>query len=440
MRLNKLSGVLAAAAMVSATAACSSGGTGAPAGTSGSGADLKGQTAEVIGPWTSDEQKQFEKVLEAFESKTGAEVTYTPAGDELPTLLQTRLQGGAPPSVAMIAQPGLLAQLAGAGSLKPLSAEVEKAVAEHSASIWKELGSVDGKLYGVYFKTANKSAVWYSQKAFDMVGAKVPATWDEFITTGKAVVDTGQAAVSVAGADGWTLTDWFENVYLRSAGPENYDKLSKHEIPWTDPSVKKALEVLGQLFGDQRLIAGGAPGALQTEFPKSVINVFGDEPKAAMVFEADFVAGVITANTKAKVGEDAKFFPFPSIGGSKPAVVAGGDVAVALKDDAVTKALMEFLASPEAGTVWAELGGYLSPNKDIAPDAYPDDVTRELAGQLVDAGDNVRFDMSDLAPSAFGGTKGGGEWKDLQDFLATPADLDGALARLEENAAKSFGK
>jgi alpha-glucoside transport system substrate-binding protein len=67
-------------------------------------------------------------------------------------------------------------------------------------------------------------------------------------------------------------------------------------------------------------------------------------------------------------------------------------------------------------------------------------VTRELAKQLVDAGDNVRFDMSDLAPSAFGGTKGAGEWKDLQDFLAAPADLDGATKRLEDNAAKSFGK
>ncbi|MEO6088083.1 MAG: extracellular solute-binding protein [Umezawaea sp.] len=438
MRLNKVSAVLAAAAVVSATA-CTSGGPGT-SGSGTSGTSLEGQTVDVIGPWSSDEQQKFEKVMEAFKTKTGGTVTYTPAGDELPTLLQTRLQGGTPPSVAMVAQPGLLVQLAKAGSLKPLSADVEKAVTDHNAPIWKQLGSVDGKLYGVYFKAANKSAVWYSQKSFDQVGAQVPATWEEFIATGKSIVDIGQAAVSIAGADGWTLTDWFENVYLRTAGPDNYDKLSRHEIPWTDPSVRKALETLAQLFGDERLIAGGSAGALQTELAKSVINVFGDEPKAAMVFEADFVAGEITANTKAKVGEDAKFFPFPSIGGSKSAVVAGGDAAVALKDDEATKQFMAFLASPEAGTMWAELGGFLSPNKGIAADSYPDDVTRELAKQLVEAGDNVRFDMSDLAPSAFGGTKGAGEWKDLQDFLAAPADLDGATRRLEENAAKSFGK
>ncbi len=33
-------------------------------------------------------------------------------------------------------------------------------------------------------------------------------------------------AYSIGGADGWTLTDLFENIYLRQAGPEKYDQLS----------------------------------------------------------------------------------------------------------------------------------------------------------------------------------------------------------------------
>ena len=88
----------------------------------------------------------------------------------------------------------------------------------------------------------------------------------------------------------------------------------------------------------------------------------------------------------------------------------------------------------------AELGGFLSPNKDIPESSYPDDVTQDLAKRIVDAGDNVRFDMSDLAPAAFGGTKGAGEWKDLQDFLADPKNVDGIMQRLEANAAKAYGK
>ncbi|SMC97439.1 ABC transporter substrate-binding protein [Lentzea albidocapillata] len=420
-------------ALLALTAAACSGGA---AGT-GTTEDLKGQTVEVVGPWTGDEQKSFEQVLKVFTDKTGAEVKYTPAGDELPTVVQTRISGGTPPNVALIAQPGLVAQFARAGALKPVNADVEKAVTDHNAAVWKQLGSVDGKLYGFAFKTANKSAFWYSEKAFQQVGATPPATWDDLIKTSKAISETGLAAVSVGGADGWTLTDWFENVYLRTAGPDNYDKLAKHEIPWTDPTVRKALEELAKLWGDPTLIAGGA---LQTEFPKSVTNVFGEPSTAAMVFEADFVASIITTNTKAKVGEDAKFFPFPSVAGSKDAVVAGGDMAVQFKDDKATAELMKFLASPESGKVWAGLGGFLSPNKDIPETAYPDAVTQELAKRIVDAGDNVRFDMSDLAPAAFGGTKGAGEWKDLQDFLADPKNVDGIMARLEANAAKAFAK
>jgi len=189
--------------------------------------------------------------------------------------------------------------------------------------------------------------------AVENAGAKEPLHWKEFFGTVHKIYDSGVTPLSVAGADGWTLTDWFENVYLRTAGPDNYDKLAKHEIPWTDPTVRKALEELAKLWGDPTLVGGGA---LQTEFPKSVINVFGEPPSAAMVFEADFVASVISTNTKAKVGQDAKFFPFPSVAGSKDAVVAGGDMAVQFKDDKATIELMKFLASPESGEIWARLG------------------------------------------------------------------------------------
>ncbi|MEV6712793.1 ABC transporter substrate-binding protein [Lentzea sp. NPDC051208] len=411
--------------------------TGCSASTPATG-ELSGQTVEVVGTWSGDEQSRFEEVLQQFEKRTGAEVEYTAAGDELPTVLETRLQGGTAPSIALVAQPGLVARYATDGKLKPVTGNVASAVDANFAGAWKQLGSVNGKLYGVYFKAANKSTVWYNSNTFATTGVGVPRTWEEFLQGGRTLSEAGQAAVSIAGADGWTLTDWFENVYLRTAGAENYDKLSRHEIPWTDPTVRTALQTLAQLFGNAQLIAGGAAGALQTDFPKSVTNVFGTPPKAAMVFEGDFVSGVISTNTSSEVGTEARFFPFPSISGSKDAVVAGGDLAVQFKDDTATTALMEYFASAEAATVWAKLGGFLSPNKNVSSDVYPDDVTRELAKQLVQAGDNVRFDMSDLAPAAFGGTKGAGEWKALQDFLADPSTVDATMQRLEAEAAKAF--
>jgi hypothetical protein len=48
--------------------------------------------------------------------------------------------------------------------------------------------------------------------------------------------------------------------------------------------------------------------------------------------------------------------------------------------------------------------------------------------------------MSDQAPTAFGGTKGAGEWKDLQDFLGNPSNIDGTQKQLEADAAAAYGK
>ena len=41
------------------------------------------------------------------------------------------------------------------------------------AAVWKTLGTVDGKVYGVPFKGANKSTVWYSVSAFKNAGVTV---------------------------------------------------------------------------------------------------------------------------------------------------------------------------------------------------------------------------------------------------------------------------
>jgi hypothetical protein len=151
------------------------------------------------------------------------------------------------------------------------------------------------------------------------------------------------------------------------------------------------------------------------------------------------VATNIAQETKSKVGTDAKFFDFPAINGSKPSVVGGGDVAVALKDNKASQELLKYLASPDAAAVWAKQGGFTSPNKNLDPSNYSDDTTRKSAEALVGAGDAFRFDMSDLAPAAFGGTPGKGEWKILQDFLAKPSDVAGTMQKLESAAAAAFG-
>ena len=89
---------------------------------------------------------------------------------------------------------------------------------------------------------------------------------------------------------------------------------------------------MGDILGNGDQIAGGTSGALQTDFTGSVTQMFTDPPEGAILFEGNFVGGVINGETKAKVGPDADFFDFPSIDGSPPAVMGGGDLAALLKD------------------------------------------------------------------------------------------------------------
>ncbi|MFJ7189202.1 ABC transporter substrate-binding protein [Streptomyces bacillaris] len=399
---------------------------------------LDGENISVAAVWTGPEQANFTKVLGEFEKRTGAKVSFVPAQDPIVNFLGTKIAGGEPPDVAMIPQVGAIQQAVAKKWAKPVGEEAKAQLTKNYAKVWQDLGAVDGTQYGVYFKAANKSLIWYNAAAFDNAGASEPKTWKDFITTAETISASGVTPVSVAGADGWTLTDWFENVYLSQAGPEKYDQLAKHEIPWTDPSVKDALTTLAELFGKPELIAGGADGALQTEFPASVTQTFtgGDQPKGAMVFEGDFVS-INIAQTEAKIGTDAKVFPFPAVGADSP-VVTGGDAAVALKDSKGAQALLTWLASADAAKIWAEAGGFISPNKNLDSAAYLNDVQRTMAEALVAAGDDVRFDMSDQAPQSFGGTPGKGQWKILQDFLKNPKDIAGAQQKLESEAAKAY--
>lgn len=408
-------------------------GDGGGGGGDGDG-EFAGETIEVAAAWSGDEQSNFERVIAEFESQTGATVNYSSFGDQAATTLGTQLEGGSPPNVALLPQPALLEQYASEGHLIPLDDETASLVEDNYAQSWIDLGTVDGELYGVWFKASNKSTVWYNNDIWQDAGAEAPDDWDGFLEQLQLVSDSGYAGISIGADVGWPLTDWFENVYLRTAGPDMYDQLTNHEIPWTDPSVTEALDVLATLWGTDLV----QPGAAQRTFPESVTEVFGADPQAGTVFEGDFVAGNITADGNSTVGENALFFDFPAMNDSEPSVVGGGDVAVAFVDDDVTHAFMRFLASADAAEVWVPNGGLTSPNQAVDTSMYPDDIARQIAEALTGA-EVFRFDMSDLTPSAFGGTPGQGFWQIMIDFLQNPADVAGAQQQLEAAAVSAYG-
>ncbi|MCO8128594.1 ABC transporter substrate-binding protein [Acidimicrobiia bacterium EGI L10123] len=394
--------------------------------------DLRGSVLEVTAVWQDAEADAFRLVLDRFEARTGATVTFTSTeGADIGTVLDDRLAADDPPDVAVLPQPALLERYARAGDIVPVGDVVGEAVRAGWAPVWERLGTVDGDLYGVWFKAANKSLVWYSLTAFEEAGLVPPADLDGLDAAAAALATHGVPAFSLPGVpgDAWVLTDWFENVYLRSAGPDRYDALAARRIPWTDPSVVEALRVMASLLDADRIARD--PGAT---FPDSVGDVFSSRPRAAMVMEGDFVPGVLGDRGLARVGTDVDVFAFPGPEPTDRGVVVGGDAAVLMQASSGGRALLEFLASTEAAEVWAGLGGFISPNQEVDLGAYPDVPTRRIARALLEAGDQLRFDLSDLQPVAFGATTGAGLWAELSTFVADPTDVEAAADRIEAAA------
>lgn len=385
------------------------------------------------GIWTGTEQTAFEKVIKGFHKQfPKVTVNYNPVGNNLPTVLATAIQAGNPPDMADIAQPGLMKQLAQQHHLKPIT-YAKKAVTKNFGKAWVKLGSVGKKLYAVVYKAANKSTLWYNVPDFKQAGVKAPHTWSQLLKDAQTLKAAGIPAWSLCGASGWTLTDLFENIYLRTFGPAKYDALTVHKIKWTDKSVTKALTEMKQIIGDSANLAGGRNGAVQTDYPTCVDNAFGTPSKGAIVPEADFVGGAILQDTKSKPGTGFNAVAFPTITGKtadSSAVEIGGDLMTTFRNTPAIRAFVTYLASAKAAKIWAHIGGFGTGNKKVPASVYPDKITRVTEAPIGKA-KSVVFDMSDEQKAAFGSTAGQGEWGIFQKFLENPTNITSIQQQLE---------
>ena len=277
-------------------------------------------TVSVMAVWTRPRaEARSRQCWQGFKNANpGVTVKYTSAGDQLPTQLSTAVAGGNPPDLAALPQPGLMKDF-----VEQERAEVDRRSRKTTSS--RTLAPSCGRpsAPSTARSTASSSRRPTSRpsgttsRRSTPPASTPPKTWDDFMRRAQdAARPRALPAYSIGGADGWTLTDLFENIYLRQAGPDKYDQLANHEIPWTDAVGEEGADARWRRSSATPATSPGATGALQTDFPTSVTNVFSSPPKAAMVIEGDFVPGVITSSTKPKPVTGFNVFAFPSIDGS----------------------------------------------------------------------------------------------------------------------------
>lgn len=396
----------------------------------------KAGTIEVLSLWGGSEKDAFLKVTAAFTQKTGVKVEYTTARDFVP-VIRTRLAAGNPPEVAIIPRPGVLSDLAKQGAVKSLGSMglTDAYMKARYGPAWIKLGTVNGKLYGVAAKANSKSVVWYRPDQFKKYGLTPAKTWAQLIALTKKLKSKGTTPWAAGAKDSWTLTDWFENVYARTAGPAKYQGLFSGKVKFTDPSVKKAILQMLQILNNKYL-AGGVQGALGTAFVDGIGRVFGAGAKAQLYMEGGFVGGIALqqVNTKLKAGKTINSFPFPTINPAYDSpMVGGGDLAAAFKDNADVREFLKYISSPEAGRIWVSTGAIVSPNKQVKKSAYPNLLVQAEAAQV--AGAKVfLFDGSDLLPGSLAD-----DWGALlQNAMQSPGKISSLLSDYQKKAAKEF--
>jgi hypothetical protein len=265
------------------------------------------------------------------------------------------------------------------------------------------VGVVDDELYGIMVKLNSKATIWYSPERFTEMGVEPAEDWDGLLSLTDDIKAAGATPWALGAGDGWTLTDWFEIVYLKMNGPDAYDTLFSPDGDWTDPTVLAAIDKMLEVLTEDN-VDGGVDGATATLFVDAVAKVFSTSPSAELYYGGGFVGGIATGEdvNPALAGQEGTaidWFPFPTIDGNgEGQVTYGGDVMAALVNDSDVKAFMEYLTTAEAGQVWAEGGTIISPIIAVDTSVYPTSLIQAEAEQVTSS-EAVRFDGSDLLPS-----------------------------------------
>ena len=349
-------------------------------------------------------------------------------------MLTTRVAAGNPPDLAALPGPGKMAEFARQGKMIDLAGVLDMPqMKKDYAQGWLDLGSVDGKLVGVFTKASLKGLVWYNPKSLAAAGIKIPTTWDQLMSVDQAAAAKGitpwAVGVESGAASGWTGTDWLENIFLQMYGPAKYKAWYDGKLAWTSPEVKAVWQAWGKIVADAKMAYGGSQYELSTNFGQAFTPVFQTPAQAYFHFQATFIQSFIQKQyPDLKPVEDFNFFGFPSIDPQyAKAVEIAGDLFGMFKNTPQAAAFIKYVTMAQAQDFWVKPANGISPNRAVPLADYPDPLSKNAA-QILTSADIAVFDASDMMPSKMNSAF----WSAIMSYLANPGQLDSILADLDK--------
>ncbi len=417
------------------------------------GADkpYKGTKVSIQTQWTGGEGEGFAAAIKDFAAATGIAIQVDSIGSSHETVLKTRIEGGSPPDMAALAQPTGVLAYAAEGKV------IDVATFMDSAKLKAEFPSTIGlttdgaKIWSIPTKADVKSMIWYPVKAFAAKGYAVPKTWDELVALADKIVADGSHpfCVSAGGpgtATGWELTDWVEEVLLKTQDPQVTNDWISHKTKFTDPVIKAAFDKVGSLLFKDKYVDGGGQAIVNNDIKTVMDPMFAGDTatpgcwmqKIPVWYGPDFFPDKRTngGDSKYKIGDDGDIgiFPFPTISDQFKGAEGSADSFMVLNDRPEVRAFAEFLATPEGLEGWIKSVGVLSPNVKVPAEWYAGNYKLKVANAIATGATAIGFDASDLMPPAVGQ---GSFWTGISDWAnSNGSNTDTVLQAIDDSWPK----
>ena len=472
-RLRRYGRLLAAASALTmaaaVTTACSVGGAASATATGCAAYQAhqghEGTTVTVSSSLTGTEAERFEASVAEFEKCTGIDVEHTGTTELRSQLLNgsgadlSSSKGASPssqdnpenlPDLAIVPQPGMVAELVDTGVVHPLPNAVNSNVEAGWDRHWIQVGIHASVPYAAPLMASVKSLVWYSPDAFKKAGYEVPGTWAELESLARKVrADHPDGSVTpwcVGASDGestgWVMTDWLEDAMLSTQGPGAYETWASHRVPVDSSGAVEALDAVDSLVLADGNVAGGrgsvisrtpeqagadlvkgsclmlhASSSFESLFPEgtAITDADGANPvtvqapsptggSAAGSSDAAEDGGESAAATASPTSKGTKVSAFvtPEADRSSDAVLVGTDYLVAFSRSDAANAVMEYLTSQDWARTRMAMGGVATAYQGVDPDLAPSDVGKRATRLLQSRETTVEMDASDSMPVGVG--------------------------------------
>ena len=388
-----------------------------------------GSNELVINSYMSDQapKETFQKLVDDFQKKNpDIKVTVnTTAHEQFKTLLPSWLTSKQAPDVVTWFAGYRMQAFAEKGLLEPINDVFPGGSFEAEfPPAFKTASSYNGNIYFMP-QSWYWWAVYYNKDVFAKLNLSIPKTADEFMAVCEKLKAAGIAPIAIGAKDTWTAGGWFD--YMDSAvnGGEFHVKLTKGEIPYTDPAVKKTFGYIAEMAKKGYFM----PNAASYSWQEAANVLFRGE--AGMYLMGQFIKDVAPADVKDKID----FFRFPSFGRSDYAVDTPTDgfmIPKNAKNKEAAKKFMAYLATAEAQEMFCKPLGRLAANKKVpVPNA---DAQRGL-DMVLGAKTAMQFYDRD-APEEMA-AKG---MNAIVDIIANPSQLDSILTALDKERVRIYSK